>query len=236
MHRHCLDPVQAPVLKPPGPPSSSLADHWWKQRGGTRWVRFCQGFSNHHDQIPPISPSAAYSPQTLALAVTGCAGTSMLLLYSIHSLQPYLYIVHWKENCSDCTFLYNCKVPNPPTRLTVTLTAHKPWIPLAEFPGAFMQYITRNIFRECADDKNPHRSYYFFCSTKQHNLQHSPSIRIFTSKSFCPAQSNSGVCASTQYNLKLHHYWPISTPPWKTASKCRYSHRLPPATPALAMI
>ena len=93
------------------------------ERGGTPWARFCQGFSNHHDQIPATSPSEAYSPPSLALVVTVCASTFTLLLYFILSLQPYSYIVHWNENWSDCTLLYNCKVPNPPPRETVTLTS-----------------------------------------------------------------------------------------------------------------
>lgn len=88
------------------------------KRARTHRARFCQGFSNHHGQILAISPFAAYSP--LALAVTDCASTPTLLLYSIHWLQPHFYIVHWNKNCSNCAFLYNCKMLDPPTREAVT--------------------------------------------------------------------------------------------------------------------
>lgn len=122
VHRERLDPVPAPLLKPPGPPISSPSDHCWKQREGEQIgrARFCQDFSNYHGQISAISPVAAYSPQTLALAVTACASASTQLLYSIHFLQLHLHIVHWNKNCSNCAFLYNCTVLDPPPRETVT--------------------------------------------------------------------------------------------------------------------
>lgn len=44
------------------------------------------------------------------------------------------------------SFTYYKKVSNPPTRERVNLTAHKPGIHQAGFPGAFMQYVMRNIF------------------------------------------------------------------------------------------
>lgn len=87
------------------------------------------------------------------LAVTACASAATLLLYSTYSLQLHLYIVHGNKNCSNCAFLYNCKVLNPPTRETVT--TYKPQIHAAKCPGAFRQYVMTNIFWGRADDKKP---------------------------------------------------------------------------------
>lgn len=71
--------------------SSSTKTPLKTEKGGTRWGRFSQGFSNHHNQIPAVSPFAAYSLPTLELSVTVCASTPTLLLYFIHSIQPCLY-------------------------------------------------------------------------------------------------------------------------------------------------